>query len=361
MSVALITGSAGLIGSEAVKAFADLGLIPVGIDNNLRENFFGEQGSTLPFLNALKQQVPHYRHFDYDIRDFELVNQVFKAYQEDIKVIVHAAAQPSSEWAPNQPLTDFQVNATGTLNLLEASRAHCPEAPFIYLSTNKIYGDTPNRLPLEEKRTRWDIGESHPYYQVGIDEHMSLDQCKHGLFGVSKASADLLVQEYGRYFAMKTACFRVGSVTGASHMGTPHHGFLSYLMKCLVLDKPYTVYGHRGKQLRDVLHSHDLAQALVAFFQNPKSAAVYNLGGGPNNQCSLIEAIELCQTISGKTLSWSYHEEPRIGDQKWWVTDARKFKKDFPDWQCRYSLNSILQELFEVANAQTTTDQIICS
>lgn len=348
MSVALITGSAGLIGSEAVKAFHQLGLTPVGIDNNLRESFFGQDASTLWNLNDLKAKVPSYVHYNEDIRHEDKLNDIFKKYNKDISVIIHCAAQPSHDWAATKPLVDFHVNATGTINMLEAMRQHAPEAVFIHLSTNKVYGDTPNRLPLEELRTRWEVASSHPYHGVGIDETMPIDHCKHSLFGVSKAAADLMVQEYGLYFGLKTGCFRGGCLTGPAHSGTRLHGFLSYLMRCIILEKTYTVYGYRGKQVRDNIHSKDLVNALIHFYLNPKVGAVYNLGGGPQNNCSMLEAIDMCQTIAGKSLQWSYEETNRIGDHIWWVSDVRKFQKDFPEWQYQYNLQTMLQEIHDV-------------
>ncbi len=352
MSVALITGSAGLIGSQAVKTFAQLGLTPVGIDNNSRETFFGEDASTLWNLGELREDVPNYRHYDIDIRDYDRIQSVYKAYKNEISIVVHCAAQPSDDWAASNPLLDFQVNANGTLNMLEATRLYAPDSVFIYLSTNKVYGDAPNRLPLEELRTRWEIASSHPYFGIGIDETMPIDHCKHGLFGVSKASADLMVQEYGQYFGLKTGCFRAGCLTGPAHSGTKMHGFLSYLMRCCVDEIPYTVYGYRGKQLRDNMHSVDLVNALTHFYKAPKMGSIYNIGGGPKNTCSMLEAIALCEEISGKTLSWSYEETNRNGDHMWWVTDVRKFQKDYPQWQCQYSLRAMLEELHEAALIQ---------
>jgi CDP-paratose 2-epimerase len=348
VSIAIVTGSAGLIGSEAVKLFASKGLSVIGIDNDMRSAFFGAEASTAWNLRALKQSIPDYTHYDIDIRDSEALSKLFKQHGNAISVVIHCAAQPSHDWAALDPHTDFTVNANGTLNLLELTRQHCIDAPFLFLSTNKVYGDTPNFLPLVETATRWEIDSDHPYHGVGIDEMMSIDHSKHSLFGVSKASADLLVQEYGRYFGLKTACFRGGCLTGPAHSGTRLHGFLSYLMRCTVSHQPYSIYGYKGKQVRDNIHSYDLVNALWHFYQAPQSAAVYNMGGGINNNCSVLEAIDLCQMISGETLSWTLVEDHRIGDHIWWVSDVRKFKRDYPEWDFQYNLSRTLTEIYEV-------------
>ncbi|MFI4938475.1 MAG: NAD-dependent epimerase/dehydratase family protein [Candidatus Berkiellales bacterium] len=347
MSIAIVTGSAGLIGSEAVKFFAAKGLTVIGIDNDMRQVFFGEEASTKWNLAVLQRQVPQYTHYDCDIREYPALEKIFKRFGSAISVIIHAAAQPSHDWAASEPHTDFTINANGTLNLLELTRQYAANATFIYLSTNKVYGDNPNYLPLQELATRWEIAPEHPYFQVGIDENMSIDHTKHSLFGVSKAAADLLVQEYGRYFGLKTACFRGGCLTGPAHSGTKLHGFLSYLMRCTVFGNSYTIYGYQGKQVRDNIHSYDLVNALWHFYQDPKVAAVYNIGGGPRNNCSVLEAIELCQEISGQTLNWSYAEQNRIGDHIWWVSDVRKFQHDYPSWHYQYDLRRTLTEIYQ--------------
>ncbi len=346
MSVALITGSAGLIGSEAVKFFCSKGMTVVGIDNNMRKEFFGPDACTLWNLAALQKSVNNYTHFSCDIRDYAPLEKIFKHYGKSISVVLHCAAQPSHDWAALQPHTDFTVNANGTLNLLELTRLHCLDATFMFLSTNKVYGDTPNSLPLQELPMRWEINSNHPYYGVGIDENMSIDHNKHSLFGVSKAAADLMVQEYGRYFGMKTACFRGGCLTGPAHSGTRLHGFLSYLMKCNLARSVYTIYGYKGKQVRDNIHSYDLVNALWHFSQKPKEAAVYNLGGGPRNNCSILEAIQLCQKVSGEEMIWEYAEDNRIGDHIWWISDVRQFQKDFPQWDYQYDLTRTLAEIY---------------
>ena len=257
---------------------------------------------------------------------------------------MHTAAQPSHDWAARDPQTDFTVNANGTLNLLEAARHFCPETPFIFTSTNKVYGDTPNRLPLRELAMRWEIEPGHEY-EPGISETMSIDQTKHSLFGASKVAADVLVQEYGRYFGMPTACFRGGCLTGPAHAGTELHGFLSYLMKCTVSGRPYRVFGYKGKQVRDNIHSFDLVEAFAAFVRAPRAAEVYNIGGSRHCNCSMLEAIELCEEISGRKLSWEYVEDNRIGDHIWWISDVRKFQEHYPEWNFRYGLREILEEI----------------
>ena len=312
----------------------------------MRAEFFGPEASTLSTRQRLESLLPRYTHQSIDIRDFEAVKKVFERYGAEIKVIVHTAAQPSHDWAARAPHIDFGVNATGTLNMLEAARLYAPEAVFIFTSTNKVYGDTPNRLPLIELEKRWEIDPAHAY-AVGIDESMSIDQTKHSLFGASKVAADVLVQEYGRYFGMKTGIFRGGCLTGPGHAGTELHGFLAYLMKCTATGKPYRVFGYGGKQVRDNIHSHDLVEAFWQFFQAPRSAAVYNLGGSRHSNCSMLEAIEICEEISQKKLDWTYVEDNRIGDHIWWISDVRKFQADFPNWQYRYGIREILKEIHD--------------
>jgi CDP-paratose 2-epimerase len=347
MKIVLVTGSAGLIGSESVKFFCDLGFTVVGIDNNMRQVFFGADASTEWNRDLLLQKYgDQYIHHHVDIRDHEPISQIFQTYGKDISLIIHTAAQPSHDWAANDPYTDFTVNANGTLVLLENTRQHCPEAVFIFCSTNKVYGDTPNFLPLVEQELRWEIKSGHPY-DPGINETMSIDNSKHSLFGASKVAADILVQEYGRYFNMKTACFRGGCLTGPSHSGTKLHGFLSYLMKCTISGQPYQVYGYKGKQVRDNIHSYDLVNAFYHFYQAPRVAEVYNMGGSRFSNCSMLEAIEHCQAISDKKLSWSYMESNRSGDHIWWISDIQKFKSQYPDWDLTYTVVDILKEIFD--------------
>ena len=346
MTIILVTGSAGLIGSESVRFFCERGFTVVGIDNNMRQVFFGEDASTdWNRDRLLKDYGDQYIHHTVDIRDHEAISQVFKTYGKDISLIIHTAAQPSHDWAASDPYTDFTVNANGTLVLLENTRQTCPEAVFIFCSTNKVYGDTPNFLPLVEQELRWEIEESHPYYK-GIDETMSIDNCKHSLFGASKVAADVLVQEYGRYFDMKTAAFRGGCLTGPSHSGTQLHGFLSYLMKCTMTGKPYQIYGYKGKQVRDNIHSYDLVNAFYHFYQAPRVAEVYNIGGSRFSNCSMLEAIQDCEAIAEKKLNWEYVESNRIGDHIWWISDVQKFKNHYPNWELTYSVKDILKEIF---------------
>jgi CDP-paratose 2-epimerase len=350
MSVTIVTGAAGLIGSETSKRFHAEGMRVVGIDNNMRARFFGPDASTLNTRKTLEGSLKHYRHFEADIRDFTAIENIFKQFGRDISAVVHTAAQPSHDWAAREPHTDFSVNATGTLNMLEATRLHCPDAAFIFTSTNKVYGDTPNRLPLVQTEERWEIERGHGFWN-GIDETMSIDQTKHSLFGASKVAADVLVQEYGRYFGMKTVCFRGGCLTGPGHAGTELHGFLAYLMKCTCLGKPYRVFGYHGKQVRDNIHSHDLVEAFWQFLRAPRSGEVYNLGGSRHSNCSMLEAIKLCQEISGKKLDWTYVEDNRIGDHIWWISDVRKFQSHYPAWKYRYNLRGILEEIHTACKA----------
>jgi CDP-paratose 2-epimerase len=344
MSLAIVTGSAGLIGSETCKRLHSEGLEVVGIDNDMRARFFGPEASTAKTRNQLQSALKNYRHEELDIRDATAVDSLFSRLGKAIKLIVHTAAQPSHDWAARDPHTDFGVNAVGTLNLLEATRKHAPEAVFIFTSTNKVYGDTPNRLPLRELSDRFELDPAHVFYP-GIDESMSIDQTKHSLFGVSKAAADLMVQEYGRYFGMKTVCFRGGCLTGPAHAGTELHGFLAYLMKCTVADQPYRVFGYKGKQVRDNIHSYDLVNAFWEFFRAPRSGEVYNLGGSRHSNCSMLQAIADCERISGKKLAWTYVEDNRIGDHIWWISDVRKFQRDYPGWRYKYDLEAILREI----------------
>ena len=345
MSVAIVTGASGLIGSETVRFFADKGLDVVGIDNDMRQEFFGPEASTDWMRARLEQEVPRYRHVGEDIRDADAMEKLFRKYGTDISVIVHCASQPSHDWAARDPHKDFTVNANGTLVLLELTRQLCPKAVFIFTSTNKVYGDTPNQLPLVELDKRWEVDQSHAYYAHGIDEFMSIDHNKHSLFGVSKAAADLMVQEYGRYFDLKTACLRGGCLTGPAHSGTQLHGFLSYLVKCAVTGTPYTVIGYKGKQVRDNIHSYDFVNAMWHFFQAPRVGAVYNMGGGRHSNCSMLEAIETCEKLMGRPMNWSYEETNRIGDHIWWISDTRRFQQDYPEWSYRYNIDQIMEEI----------------
>ncbi|MCJ7622864.1 MAG: NAD-dependent epimerase/dehydratase family protein [Anaerolineaceae bacterium] len=348
MSVAVITGSAGLIGSEAAEFFSELGVDIVGIDNDMRKVFFGQEASTDWNKKRLQQKLGRkYNHIDEDIRNMEVIENIFRRYGSSIRLVIHTAAQPSHDWAAREPLTDFTVNANGTLNLLEATRKYSPEAVFIFTSTNKVYGDTPNRLPLVELKTRWEI-EPGQTYENGIREDMSIDQTTHSLFGASKVAADVLVQEYGNYFGLQTACFRGGCLTGPSHSGTQLHGFLAYLMKCAVTGTSYTIFGYKGKQVRDNIHSADLIQAFNEFYKSPRIGEVYNIGGGRIINCSMLEAIDMCQNIAGKEFSWIYTDQNRVGDHIWWIGDLTKFKQHYPGWRMDYNIHTILQEIYDL-------------
>src|SRR5438067_2484529 len=351
MNVVIVTGSAGLIGSETVRRFAGDGFRIIGIDNDMRAKFFGPEASTRKTREDLTRNVSNYEHYSVDIRDITALNDLFKQHRGHIRAIIHTASQPSHDWAARDPHSDFTVNANGTLNLLEAARTFSPEAPFVFTSTNKVYGDTPNRLPLQELPTRWEIERGHQYEQ-GVSETMSIDDSTHSLFGASKAAADLLVQEYGRYFGMPTVSFRGGCLTGPAHAGTELHGFLSYLMICAVSGRPYRVFGYKGKQVRDNIHSFDLVEAFAEFIKSPRAGEVYNIGVSRHSNCSMLEAIALCEEISGRKLTWSYEEANRIGDHIWWISDVGKFQKHYPTWEFRYSLREILEEIHRATGAR---------
>lgn len=323
-----------------------MGFTVVGIDNDLRSYFFGEDGSTKWARERLEKDFPNYRHVDADIRDYADLENVFRQYHGEIVLVIHAAAQPSHDWAAKEPLTDFGVNAIGTLNMLELTRNYAPDAPFIFTSTNKVYGDRPNQLPLVENDSRWEVDSAHPWSEHGIDETMPIDQCLHSVFGASKVAADVMVQEYGRYFGMKTAVFRGGCLTGPGHSGAELHGFLSYLMKCAMTGREYTVFGYKGKQVRDNIHSSDLIDCFVQFFKQPKSGVVYNIGGGRQCNCSMLEAIALCEEIAGTKMKTEYVDTSRIGDHIWWISDTRRFQRDYPEWSLQYGLRRIIEEIY---------------
>jgi CDP-paratose 2-epimerase len=347
MPVAIISGSGGLIGSESVRHFVELGFDVVGLENDMRAQFFGRVASTAATTRRLLDTYPgSFRSIELDIRNRDGVDRVFAKFGANIELVIHTAAQPSHDWAASDPQTDFAVNAAGTLNLLEAARNHCPDAAFVFCSTNKVYGDTPNRLPLEPAGERIELPAGHRYWR-GIDTSMSIDTCTHSLFGVSKAAADLLVQEYGRYFHMPTVCFRGGCLTGPNHAGARLHGFLSYLMRCTITGEPYTIYGYDGLQVRDNIHSSDLVAAFDAFRRQPQQAAVYNIGGGRESNCSMLEAIAACQRIAGRELHFTTTPENRIGDHRWWISDLEPFKRDHPGWQITYGIEDILAEIHD--------------
>jgi len=318
----------------------------IGVDNNLREYFFGPEASTRWVVEELKEAYPDaFSAISADIRDFDALRTLFEE-AGGIDLIVHTAAQPSHDWAAREPFTDFSVNAQGTLNLLEAMRQIAPEAIFIFTSTNKVYGDTPNRLPLVELDTRWECVEG-PYSERGIDETMSIDQTTHSLFGASKAAADVMVQEYGRYFGLKTGVFRGGCLTGPRHSGAELHGFLAYLMKCAATGREYRIFGYKGKQVRDNIHSEDLVNAFDQFFCAPRAGEVYNMGGSRFSHCSMMEAVALCEELTGKKMKTTYVETNRTGDHIWWVSDVSKFEAHYPEWRLTHSVRDILAEILE--------------
>jgi CDP-paratose 2-epimerase len=351
VSIAIVTGSGGLIGSEAARHFAGLGLQVVGVDNDMRRVFFGDEASTAWNAERLAAELGDaYTHEALDIRDRIAVNALFAKHGSEIELVVHCAAQPSHDWAAREPFTDFDVNAGGTLAVLEAMRQHAPEATFIFTSTNKVYGDTPNRLPLVERATRFELEPGHEYSD-GITETMSIDMTMHSIFGASKVAADVMVQEYGRYFGLRTACFRGGTLTGPQHSATELHGFLGYLMKCTMEGRPYTVFGYQGKQVRDAIHSSDLVSAFEHVWRAPRVAEVYNIGGGRRSHASMLEAIAACERITGHSLDWTYSDQNRQGDHIWWVGSNARFESHYPGWSQAYDIETILTEMHE-ANAE---------
>lgn len=354
MKIAIITGSAGLIGSQACDFFYKRGYKIIGIDNDMRAYFFGENASTKDSLNHLKNTLKSYKHYNIDIRSYKELDKIFKKYSKDIEIIIHTAAQPSHDWAAKEPLTDFAVNANGTMNLLELSWLYCPKATFIYTSTNKVYGDTPNYLDIIESETRWEINpEAHKSNNCisvdgSINESMSIDNSKHSIFGASKLAADVMCQEYGKYFGMNVGVFRGGCLTGPNHAGTELHGFLSYLVKCIVHNKSYTIFGYKGKQVRDNIHAWDLVNMFWNFHQNPKQGEVYNAGGGRGNSTSILEAIDTINRIAGTNWNnYTISDENRIGDHIWYISDLSKFKRDYPNWDITISLEETIKQMVE--------------
>lgn len=349
MSVVVVTGSSGLIGSETAKFFHQQGFDVVGIDNNMRAYFFGQDASTDWNTAQLTSTLARFRHCSIDVRDTPSIDAVFQEYGKSISLVVHCAAQPSHDWAAREPVTDFSVNAMGTLVLLEATRKFAPDAVFILTSTNKVYGDTPNALPLVELERRWELAATHPWSEHGIDESMSIDQTKHSIFGASKVAADVMVQEYGQYFGMRTGVFRGGCLTGPSHSGAELHGFLAYLVRCAVTGRPYTIFGYKGKQVRDNIHSNDLVQCFWHFYRDPKPGAVYNMGGSRYSNCSMLEAIDLIAVLSGYEVNYSLSDTARSGDHIWWISDVRRFQNDFPAWSYSFDLRATLNEMISAA------------
>ena len=344
MSIVLITGSSGLVGSESVNFFSKKGFDVIGIDNNLRKFFFGNEGSTNKIKNDLLRNHKNFKSYNIDIRSYNGLEKIYKKYKKNISLIIHCAAQPSHDYGKNFPILDFNINATGTLNLLELTKKYCPEAPFIFMSTNKIYGDNPNKLKIIEKKNRWELRENNKYFK-GIDEKFSIDNCIHSFFGVSKAYADLIVQEYGKNVGLKTVCFRGGCLTGPSHSGAKLHGFLSYLIKISLTKKRYSLIGYKGKQVRDNLHSYDLVNSFWEFFKKPTKGEVYNMGGGRYSNCSIIEALDLVENISNIEIKREMIKKPRVGDHIWYISNLSKFKKHYPNWKQKYNTKRIIEEL----------------
>ncbi len=344
MKIALITGSCGLVGSESSIFFSKKGFKILGIDNNLRKFFFGKEGDISWVKKQLKKNIKNYKHLDIDIRNYNSLKKIYSEYKTKIKLVIHSAAQPSHDWAKNKPFIDFDINSKGTLNLLELTKLYCPNAPFIFMSTNKVYGDNPNHLPLVEKKTRWEIKNNHQF-KNGIDETMSIDNCTHSFFGASKAYADLIVQEYGKNVGLKTACFRAGCITGPNHSGAKLHGFLSYLVKVSLKKKRYTLIGYKGKQVRDNIHSQDLVECFWHFYKSPRRGSIYNAGGGRFSNCSILEALKIIEKIKGFKIKKKILKKNRIGDHIWYVSSMKKFKKDYPNWKQKYSTKRIIEEL----------------
>jgi CDP-paratose 2-epimerase len=345
----IVTGSSGLIGSEAVSFFDQKGWSVHGIDNNMRRDFFGPDGDTTHNLQRLQQACEQFEHHGLDIRDRAKILDLFKEIRPD--AIIHCAAQPSHDLAKDRPFDDFDINAVGTLNLLEATRQACPESPFIFMSTNKVYGDAPNELPLIEKETRWEY--ARPEDWNGISENCRIDACLHSLFGASKASADILVQEYGRYFSMPTVCFRGGCLTGPNHSGAELHGFLAYLARCFREDRNYRIFGYKGKQVRDNIHSYDVCTAFYAFYESPRSGAVYNLGGGRDNSTSMLEAIASFEELFGKSIKTEYIDQNRVGDHICYISDLTRFQTDYPNWKIQISLKETMQQFVQLPQANS--------
>ena len=344
MSIVIITGANGLVGSEAVSFFSKKRYTVIGIDNNLRKFFFGEDGSTSWIKRKIIKENKNYIHHNIDIRNSHALDKLFKRYKNNISLIIHCAAQPSHDYGKNYPKIDFNVNATGTLNLLELTKKYCPNSPFIFMSTNKVYGDNPNKLKILEKRTRYELSKKNKFYN-GVNEKLSVDDCTHSFFGVSKIYADLIVQEYGRNVGLKTVCFRAGCITGPNHSGAKLHGFLSYLIKQSLLKKEYTILGYKGKQVRDNLHSFDLINCFWEYFKKPKKGMVYNIGGGRFSNCSILEAISEIEYIAKIKIKRKFIKQNRIGDHIWYITDNKKFKKDYPNWKQKYNTKKIIKEL----------------
>jgi len=349
MSIAIITGSSGLIGSDAVNFFCEKGFDVIGIDNNFRKLFFGNEGSTLWIKNKNLRKNRRFKSHSVDIRNYNSLEKIFKNKKKRISIIIHCAAQPSHDYGKNFPILDFEVNAKGTLNLLELCKIHCPDAPFIFMSTNKVYGDNPNKLSVVEKNKRWELRSKDNNFR-GIDENFSLDNCTHSFFGVSKTYADLIVQEYGKNVGLKTVSFRGGCITGPNHNGVKLHGFLSYLVKRCLTEKKYSLIGFKGKQVRDNLHSSDLVNCFWEFFKKPRYGEVYNIGGGRYSNCSILEALEIVENKTQINVKKEFIKKNRIGDHIWYISDTKKFRKHYPNWKQKYNTKKIIEELIENIN-----------
>lgn len=341
--IAMITGSGGLVGVESVKFFAEYFDLVIGIDNDSRGYFFGKGGSISQNIEKLNKDIENYKHYPIDIRDKERIRKLFEKYNNDIKLIVNAAAQPSHDWSGKFPYEDFEINALGTVILLEEMRKQCPKAVFIHCSSSKVYGDTLNGFGYEERNSRYELPINHKYYK-GFKEDMLVDQSLHSPYGAGKLSSDLMSQEYARYFGLNIGIFRPNCITGGPHSGVELHGFLSYLVKCKTI---YNVFGYKGKQVRDNIHAHDLVRAFYEFYLNPNAGEVYNLGGGRANSCSILEAIDIVSSVLGKKMNYKFVENPRVGDHIWWITDNSKFISHYPNWSISINLEEIITEIYE--------------
>jgi CDP-paratose 2-epimerase len=351
VSVAIVTGSGGLVGGETARFFIEKGLQVVGIDNDMRATFFDPAASTRWQVELL-QRHPRYTHGNVDIRDADAIGRIFSRFGRNVAAVVHCAAQPSHDWAATDPVTDFTVNANGTLTLLEATRKYVPDAVFIFVSTNKVYGDRPNRLPLIELPTRFELAPGHEWAERGFPEDVPIDRCLHSPFGASKLAADVLVQEYGRYFGMRTGCFRGGCLTGPGHSGAQLHGFLAYLMRCAVTGRPYTVFGYKGKQVRDNIHVRDVVAAFWAFFERPAPGEVFNLGGGRHSNCSVLEAIGMAEALTARPMNVSFAADNRVGDHIWWISDVSKFRAAYPEWRYQYDIETLMADIHSGVRAR---------
>jgi len=346
MSVVLITGSNGLVGSESVNFFSDKGFKVVGVDNDLRKYFFGKDASTKWQNKILIKRNKKFKNYTADVRSLQSLDKIFRKYKKNIKLIIHCAAQPSHDYGKTNPVVDFNVNATGTLNLLELTKKYCPDSPFIFMSTNKVYGDNPNKLNLIKNKNRYELPNKNKYLK-GINEKFSIDGCTHSFFGVSKTYADLIVQEYGKNLGLKTVSFRAGCITGPNHSGTELHGFLSYLVKKSLKEKNYKIIGYEGKQVRDNIHSFDLVKCFWEFYKKPRMGEVYNIGGGRYSNCSVIEALNYVEKYAKIRIKKSFIRQNRVGDHIWYISDNSKFKKHYPNWKQSYNIKKIIKELVQ--------------